>query len=560
MSYAEKTKKEAFTDVKKKFAEINEVMQTHLEGDCPLFIFKKRRPLESKSTDGFALQYRKDNHHPVTKSPFDKAISAVSEISESANIAVSNVLDETKNLPKSVSYFDENINLYEFCLSRATRIRELDVNGVLVVYHSPMIEPKWDSDLENFETELKTIFIKSENIVSNKDGILIAKLGKWEYAEDKFEDYNLMISIQQTAISIPVKKGNTHEYKDIPVYENNLKHNPVIPISKNSHNKKGIKYNLPYFWGAAAWGNKFYGEMTDFDIKMARFTYPFTIKAVMDCQEPGKEYRNGVHWDIINDVPCSVCKGHGKIYPEESPMGAVYVDYAKFNNGDGINFPIVSFIEPSQAGITTSKDVLKDYWDLMLSELGLMKQNMTAQSGERASYDEKTRISMYSNIVTDNVRLLECVLNVIQDYLYNFKMKDIPVIKAEIIGELNILSTEERIQELSQLKTCNAPPSLVVSSIKKILLKQLGDNEINRKIVTIASVYDRLFIYGYNDLATVRAQLGSYITEKYVIIHNTLIEQLELILKENPDITNEQIVSKLDTYYSRYDTVTTQAA
>lgn len=557
MSYTQKLQGDSFTEVKKKFADINKVMLTHLEGECPLFIFEKRRPLESTSNEGYALDYRKENYHPVTKSPFDKAISAVSEISMSANIAVTGILEDTKNTEKTVYYCDEEIDLYEFCLGRATRIRELDVNGVVVVWQKPEVEPHFTTNLDaDFSYELTTQFIKSEDIFSYKKGVLVANLGKWEYKEGEFADYKLIISTNQTALSIPIASSNSYEYKDYPIYANNLSTSPIISISKNTYNKKGMKYNLPYFWGAAAWGNKYVGEMTDFDIKMARFTYPFTVKAIMDCQEPGKEFRNGKHWDIINNCVCNRCQGVGKIYPEESPLGAIHVDYSKFNNGDGINFPIISFIEPGQAGITTSKDILADYWDKMLAELGLMKQNMTAQSGERASYDEKTRISMYTNIVVDNVRLLEAILNVIQDYLHNFKINEISTITVEIIGELNILSNEERIAELSNLKTSNAPPSLVVSNIKKILLKQLGDNEINRRVVDLASVYDRLFIYGYNDLATVRAQLGSYITEKYVIIHNTLIEQILTFLKENPDLSNEQLIEKLNTFYAQFDTVT----
>ena len=541
------------------YASISTIMRWHINGEVPIDIFKHRRPLESKSE--FALEYRKANHEPVTKSPFDKAIGAINEITKNANISISG-LQEKVDINQIIHFGKLTFNITDFFKNHLTRLRELDPNAMIVIAKLPTIEHSYNYTLNDFDTELKVMLISSPDIISINNDVLICNIGEWEYKKGKYEKLRLIINSKQTAISIPTLIENKIEYVDVPIEETYLNTSPFFYISDNISNKiiytdvskENMIIRYPYFWGAASWGNKFYGEDTDFNIKMTRFTYPHTTKAILSCNEIGMEYINGVHCEVDTKKPCPKCNGTGKFIAEESPLGATYIDYSKYADENGNYPPIIDFKEPGTAGLTMTNNKLQDYYDNMCSELGLMQQNVTNQSGVAKSYDENTRISTYSQIVYNNIKVFSNILNIIQQYIYNTIDNEVVDIEVNIIGELNIRTNKQLIAELSEIRSNGAPPSIQSAIIKKILLKQLGDTQQNRRIIDLASRYDILFRYSDSDLTQAKAQLGSqYVNEQTIIIHNTIIDVISDILKVE-DLENEEVINKLDDYYSRYKT------
>ncbi len=88
--------------VNKKWQEVYSIMAVHTQGAMPEELFKQRRPLESDNKA--ILEYRKENHRPVTKDEFDKAMSDY--------ISTANNLDFTINYGNSkVKDYEQKIKL-----------------------------------------------------------------------------------------------------------------------------------------------------------------------------------------------------------------------------------------------------------------------------------------------------------------------------------------------------------------------------------------------------------------------------------------------------------------
>ena len=109
---------------------------------------------------------------------------------------------------------------------------------------------------------------------------------------------------------------------------------------------------------------------------------------------------------------------------------------------------------------------------------------------------------------------------------------------------------------LKDAKLNQSPPSVIESLVVQILQKQLSSN-ISDVVIDTAKVYDKLFIYGSDELTAARAQFGSYITNKDVYIHNTIIGVIVKYLSEEGTKTKEEIIKYLDIYYTTLFPATT---
>ena len=89
--------------LKKRWAEISQTMNTHINGICPIHIYVNRRPLESTNT--YALAYRVNNFQPVTKEAFDRTFNGINELINSANINL-NVDEKIINYPYKIKDVD----------------------------------------------------------------------------------------------------------------------------------------------------------------------------------------------------------------------------------------------------------------------------------------------------------------------------------------------------------------------------------------------------------------------------------------------------------------------
>ncbi len=513
--------------LKQRWAEIVQTMSTHVEGVCPLHVYVNRRPLESQNP--YALEYRVNNFQPLTKDAFDRAISGIIENIRAADIQV--------KAPESVVNGDYRIkdkDVFEFCFSDLIRVHETDPNAVIVVL--PEIEDVDEQNVSIVGVDIKLIHSSDIDKIG-KDSIRF-KGGKSDNG-----DYYYSIDDGQYTLEYPNKDGKLESYPIVKLAEKE----PFIYISDNVVYEGKYKVRLPYLFGAAAWGDKFYGQESDFTIQAARFTYLKEIRAKERCDEAGMIYLDGIHCMDDKAHPCKKCGGSGYV-KDDSPLGTIYVDYAKLNSEERAFPEVIQWAEPPQAALTSSKEITDTYYERMCEALGLLKQNFTNQSGVSKQFDYKEKLSTIYKILQNNMRVCSEIYQYIEYMLVNEEEQTSMVY---LVGEVGASTVNDLLTKLTEAKTNQAPASVITSLIDQIYQKTLPQ-DISDAVIKSAKYYDKLYIYGSNELTTARAQLGASITERDIIIHNTIIDVIMDYYKDNGVQDVDTTVTYLDGYYARY--------
>ena len=511
-------------------------MNTHINGICPIHIYVNRRPLESENT--YALAYRVNNFQPVTKEAFDRTLNGIIELSKSANINLS-VEDKILN----ESYKIKGIDLYDFCIHSLTKIRETDPNAVIVVM------PKV-SLLDNFNVSIdgvELLYVESHEIDKISDDSIRFKAGEVK-TKDKEYDYYISIDDGQYTLEYPDDNGILIHYPIVKLDERK----PYINISSNVVHEGKYKLRLPYLFGAAAWGDNFYGQESDFTVQATRYTYIKEIRAKEKCDEVGYIFEKGLHCHADDPTKlCGKCHGTGFV-KDDSPLGTIYVDFDKLTS-DGKTAPnVITYAEPPQTALQNSKTIVDGYYDAMCDSLGLVKQNNTNQSAVSKDFDYKQSVSTSYNVIINNISVLKEIYQFIE-YILNKGVE--PKSDVFIIGELGNSTLEDLLLMLKTAKSNQSPPSVIASFVVQILQKQIS-SDISDVVIGITKVYDKLFIYGSDEIVTARAQFGSYITNKDVYIHNTIVDVIVKYIGETGELDAENITKYLDDYYTKIFPVT----
>lgn len=514
--------------LKQRWAEIVQTMSTHIEGVCPLHIYINRRPLESQNP--YAIEYRVNNYQPLTKDAFDRAISGIIENCQSADIQI--------KAPDKILNGDFRIHekdIFYFTQSDLIRIRETDPNAVIVVL------PKIRDVDEGFVSidDVQIVLVKSKNIEEIKGNTI-------EFVYDMKDKHKVLIRIEdgQYTLKVPDKDGKYTEYPIVKM----LPKKPYVQISENLVYEGDYKLRLPYTFGAAAWGDKFYGQESDFSVQATRYTYLKEIRAKEKCDEVGTIFKDGIHIFADTGDKCAKCGGQGYV-KDDSPLGTIYVDYSKLNAEDRAFPQVVQWAEPPQSALTSSKEITDTYFEKMTEALGLVKQNFTNQSGVSKGFDYKEKISTIYKIFQDNVRVLTGVYHLIEYFLVNENEQTTEVY---LVGEIGKSSLSDLLEKLKEAKENKAPASVVTSLIDQIYQKTLPPN-VSDIVVSVAKKYDKMYMYGSNEVTEARAVFGNSITEKDIIIHNTLIDVLTEYTKDNGNLEESVIVKFLDDYYAKYN-------
>jgi len=164
--------------LKRRWAEIKQTMDTHINGVCPIHLYYARRPLESNNT--YALAYRVNNFQPVTKEAFDRTLNSINDLIKNANIKL-NAPDFILNS----TYKIKDVELYNFCISSLTKIRETDSNAVIVVM--PLVDI-----VDEFNVRIKdvdVVYVESHHIEKIDNNYIRFKAGEVEFGEIEHKYY-----------------------------------------------------------------------------------------------------------------------------------------------------------------------------------------------------------------------------------------------------------------------------------------------------------------------------------------------------------------------------------
>lgn len=511
-----------------RWAEICQTMATHIDGICPLHIYVNRRPLESENT--YALDYRVNNFTPLTKDAFDRSINSIIEYCLSANIG--------SNMPELITnnnYSIKGKEVYLFCQSDLVRQREKDPNAVIVVI--PSINKIDDNSVSI--NNINILFVPSSDIIDKSEMRIYFTVSK-----DKDKEVRLLVDNGQYTLKV---SSDSKDFVDYPLVSMQPR-KPYIDISSNIVYEGKYKLALPYLYGASAWGDKFYGQESDFSVQATRYTYLKEIRAKERCDEAGAIFKeNGVHCYADNNLTCRKCGGAGYV-KDDSPLGTIYVDYSKLNAEDRAFPQVIQWAEPPQSALTSSREIVSDYFEKMCEALGLIKQNYTNQSGVSKAFDFKDKISTIYKIFNDNINVAQDIYRFIEYFLID---EQIQTTELYLIGEIGTSTMADLLNELDSARKGNAPTFIISSILDKIYLKSLPPN-IAERVLSVAKQFDKLYIYSTNDITMLRAQFGTQLTEYDLVIHNTIIEKTKDILNVNPYITDEALVNELNTYYKQY--------
>lgn len=512
--------------LKQRWAEIVQTMSTHIDGVCPLHIYINRRPLESQNP--YAIEYRVNNFQPLTKDPFDRCINGI--------IENCNTADVTFKFPDSMqsdTYFVGDKEVYEFCQNDLVRIREKDPNAVIVPI--PLIDKINESTVSINGVDIR--LVGSDEIKEINNNLI-------EFVYEKKEKKEILLRIEDGQYTLKVPK-KTDGYDEYPIVSLSARQ-PYIYISENIVFEGKYKLRIPYLFGAAAWGDKFYGQESDFTIQATRYTYLKEIRAKEKCDEVGAIMIEGRHCNA-DKTPCKKCGGSGYV-KDDSPLGTIYVDYSKLNTEDRAFPQVIQWAEPPQAALTSSKEIVTDYFEKVCESLGLVKQNFTNQSGVSKGFDYKEKISTIYKIFTDNLRVAKEVYQFIEYILFDEQTQTTDLY---LVGEIGKATVSDLLIKLTEAKTNQSPSFVITSLIDQIYTKTLPP-DISEFVIKVAKMYDKLYIYGSDEITKAKAHFGNSLTEKDLIVHNTLIDVIVTELKNNPNYTEENMVKFLDNYYSKY--------
>lgn len=480
-----------------RWAEIVQIMDTHINGVCPLHIYINRRPLESQNP--YAIEYRVNNFQPLTKDPFDKFINGVIDVCRNANIQV-NISESILNLNSTIN----QLPILDFCNSDLVRIRENDPNAVIVVM--PLIE-KVETDYVSI-VGVDIVVVMTKDIIKKGDNYI-------EFYYDTVDENKLIVEINngQYILKVKDKKGKESTFPIVSL----LPKKPYIDISDNIVYEGKYKLRIPYSFGASAWGDKFYGQESDFSIQATRYTYLKEIRAKERCDEVGVIFQNGKHCYTNGDL-CQRCGGSGFV-KDDSPLGTIYVDYSKLNSEERAFPQVIQWAEPPQTALTSSKDITNEYFDRMTEALGLLKQNYTNQSGVSKEFDWKEKLSTISKIFNDNIRVAKEIYRHIEYLIID---EEVQTSTITLVGELGYSDLDSLLEKLTEAKKNMSPASIIIGLIDQIYRKTLP-SEYADFIIKVAKKYNKLYIYGLDEVTMAKAQLGNSVTEKDIVVNNTLV-------------------------------------
>ena len=101
-----------------------------------------------------------------------------------------------------------------------------------------------------------------------------------------------------------------------------------------------------------------------------------------------------------------------------------------------------------------------------------------------------------------------------------------------LVGELGYSDLDSLLEKLTEAKKNMSPASIIIGLIDQIYRKTLP-SEYADFIIKVAKKYNKLYIYGLDEVTMAKAQLGNSVTEKDIVVNNTLVDVILDYLKVN---------------------------
>jgi hypothetical protein len=550
---------------KQKWSEVYQSMAVHTQNMLPTKTFEARRPFESQNDN--ALGYRLANYRNVNKSDFDLAIDQMIEACNSMD-AETVIGAELSKYLETYRLFDgyKVVNLYQWTFNFICRYKQTDPNAFVVVLPKHPINlliPSYEYEIPDFgsvmnkKIETITWLVPHNDIINVSDDEFQFKAGAW-IVNDKgsLSTYSFRLTKEAVYLIYPKEVNSEIIYEEILYYNlepSKLDSYTAYVLGGNSVTVSDIngeifQYYLSDLFGAGEVADILNGQLSDLQICESRFLYPRHWIIKKDCDNIGCDKDiDGIF--KVDGIMCGRCQGHGT-YHDTTPLGShILTDADRTDSGD-IKAP-EGFITPDTAILQHGADRVTFYDDLKMRKLGLLAQNMTNQSGESKRYDLMQKTSLISRVVTDNFRLYDNILYAHAKYIgdnvtpYTILPKDMDVKNSDDIKD-----------ELSSAKDSDLPYPAIVELTKRYMLAKFGKSNVNKKKVEFLALYDKLFVYGIEDLKSAVALFGNDITNRDKMVHLIgwqLLDEIDNLV----ELSNEKISVEFEKLLTPFIPITT---
>jgi hypothetical protein len=268
--------------------------------------------------------------------------------------------------------------------------------------------------------------------------------------------------------------------------------------------------------------------------------------------------------------PCDTCNGAGTIRCEtrtetcKSCNGSKYVTiqspyktYRKIQDSfdtDNKVFstPSVEYYSPDSAILDYAKNQWKDY--LSMAEAAVFIQQKTetgnVQAAESKEIDREELYSWLSNISKVLYNNLEMFLQYLENYV-NPNPIDVSVEKPYSFA---ILTESEAFDALSSMLSSSIPVPIKANQVDNFANKFISDSSPVKRALQILKKFDLLLYYSSSDVANAKGIgfVDNKMCQKHMLAYPILIQMYELD-KGLFDLTDKQIIAKLETEVAKYD-------
>ena len=535
--------------VSSKWDEIRSYMDTHIFGANPERLLRNRRPLES--TNSFALQYRLDNFQPITKEPFNLAISSIIEVADQLSINIVGLEPDTEDYLADyrINIAGKDYNVKEFFTSYIGKMAEADPNGCVVVmpvHPTQEFIPQYDAELPNFEAvknqriDTDIIFVSSADIHYRDEKNILFVGGDWIYRDgdkDESAPYFWHLTADETVLYYPYKDDKQVVY--VPyLYYLNMTEKPLHRVIGDNRvveeityekgqflSQKGrytVEYQESHFSGAVAIGNSVIGIWSDSQIIDARFTYAEKIASYQACDNNCSKYldvnspftnKNVIYNADGSCSICSKCNGTGRVKPDTTPLGTHIMVKEDMFDDAGKFIPPVFFVDPPRGANEYMRKAWHEDLDEMKLALYVIKQNGTNQSGESKKYDYKQKVTIVTNAVKNIFRLFQFALNTVQELRGGERQ-----VRVMLPIDFNVRDSQDVIMELQDAEGASSDYRGELHS--QLMLVRFGNTAENRRIVEFLETYDKLYGKSGDDIIKAKGLFGDAISARDMIVHD----------------------------------------
>lgn len=513
-------------------------MAVHTRKRCPKELLLATRPNE----EPHILRYRLDNYEPITYGSMNKALDDLFRMFNDINYSIKVDDKVRKYINKNLFYgFTLNLFLQKIVLKRMIE----DPNGFLVwmpsglglVDSSQKVEPKpylLYSDNFIYRDDNIWIFLSNEKspYKDNSDKMQFGKV-YWLFTKEQ------IVKVFQTG------SNEQEDWESVIFYQHKLNDFPVIVLGGDM-NADGFyeSYFAPYL----AFGNQAIRQFSDWQAIMVTSSFPYIEDFVTECEMNAQvdRYPAGLSKDDEKYSTTVMLKPFSK-----GPHGVTLRPIPSDN--DKLNFSgVLDVNTPSRRFISPDIEIAKyagDSWETLIGKAeNALNLNLTQpnQSGVAKEFDNESKYSMINKIGNnyfDNIYLKS--LQLISGYLKNSE-SDTTV----SIGKpttFTIKTESMLIDQIAKLKEKNAPSMFLSEATVDLARKMFSGDDLSKKIFTIISVYDPLFIYTIGEKESMLMSNGitkeQYMTSVYIysILHQMVDESSEetFMTKDNKALYEE---------------------